>query len=75
MDETFNGESGFHNLNSSNPYYDPFVGLNRSEISQMILSSSGSNYKIERIGNSYIYGLIDYLQLIGRPICVESFSN
>lgn len=75
IDETFRGESGFHNINRDNPCYDPFVDLNRSEISQMILSSSGNNYKIERMGNSYIYGLIDYLQLIGRPICVDTFSN
>lgn len=75
IDETFSGERGFYNINNENPNYDPFVGLNRSEIAQIILSSSGNNYKIERMGSSYIYGLIDYLQLVGRPICAETFSN
>lgn len=75
MSSTFGDTSSFCSISQSNPCYDPFVELNRNEMSQLILSSSGTNYKIERIGNSYIYGLTDYLQLIGRPVCTDTFFN
>ncbi len=75
MRSNFSGETGFYAIDSTNPMYDPFVGLGRNEIAQLILNSSGTHYKIERMGNSYIYGLTDYLQLLGRPICTETYAN
>lgn len=75
VSNAFTNTSGFYSVGSHNPIYDPFVELNRNELAQMILSASGNEYKIERSGNSYIYGLADYLQLIGRPICVETLYN
>ena len=62
-------------LDSSNGIYDPFIGLERADVSQFILASSGHEYRIERSGGSYIYGLYDYLQQIGRPVCVETLYN
>ena len=73
--QVFQGEDKFLRLDSTNPIYDPFIGLDRSYVSQFILNSSGREYRIERIGSSYLYGLYDYLQQIGRPICTETFYN
>lgn len=72
---TFRGDTGLYSVNPSNPIYDPFVDLDRNDISQLILSSSASNYRIERNGHSYIYGLSEYLQLMGRPLCVDSYAS
>ncbi len=75
MRNTFNDSEGFYLIDSSNPIYDPFVGLNRNEIAQFVLNSSGERYKVERNGSSYIYGLSDYLQQIGRVNCINTFTN
>lgn len=73
--DVFNGAENVHLIDSSNPTYDPFVGLNRNEIAQFVLSSAGEHYKVERNGSSYIYGLSDYLQQIGRVTCIDTFTN
>ena len=73
--QVFQGQNKFLRLDSTNPIYDPFIGLDRTYVSQFILNSSGREYRIERIGSSYLYGLYDYLQQIGRPICTETFYN
>lgn len=75
MASTFRNDPRFHLINHSNSNYDPLVSLQRNEISQFVLTSSGVNYKIERSGMSYLYGLIDYLQLIGRPISIDTIYN
>lgn len=75
LQQVFQGEDKFLRLDATNPIYDPFIGLDRTYVSQFILNSSGREYRIERIGSSYLYGLYDYLQQIGRPICTETFYN
>lgn len=75
MASAFGGSGRFYSVSRSNPIYDPFVGLDRNEISRLMLSSSGTDYRIERVGNFYIQGLVEFLQLTGRPVCVDSLYN
>lgn len=75
LSDTFRDTVGLYSINASNPIYDPFLDLDRSEISQLILSSSGNDCRIERNGSSYMYGLSEYLQLMGRPLCVDSYCS
>lgn len=69
----YSGEATPHIINSRNPVYDPFVGLSKEDISQLVISSSGNANKIERIGGTYINGLTDYLLSRGRRPIARSY--
>ena len=60
-------------INGSNRIYDPFVGLDRMEIAELVINSGTKDHKIEHMGNSYIYALHDLIRFQGRAICTESF--
>lgn len=69
----YSGEIAPHIINKGNPIYDPFVDLTKEEISQLVVSSSGTSNKIERIGGTYINGLTDYLLSRGRRPLARSY--
>ncbi|MBO5277019.1 MAG: hypothetical protein J6B05_00020 [Clostridia bacterium] len=75
MQDVFRGESNFLCIDRDNPVYDPFIDLEKTEIAQLMISSSAQTERIESIGSSYIYGMYDYLGHIGRPICAETLYN
>ena len=73
LDTAFSGESGFHCVNTRNPIYDPFDGLPKEEISQLVLNSSGTSNKVDRSGGVYINGLTDYLTTRGRRTLTRTY--
>ena len=73
LDTAFSGESGFHCVNTRNPIYDPFDGLPKEEISQLVLNSSGTSNRVERSGGVYINGLTDYLTTRGRRTLTRTY--
>lgn len=73
LDNVFFSEAGYHCVNTRNPIYDPFDGLPKEEISQLVLNSSGTAYKVDRSGGVYINGLTDYLTTRGRRTLTRTY--
>lgn len=73
MSTIFSSESGFHCVNTRNPIYDPFDGLPKEEISQLVLNSAGVDNKVDRNGGVYINGLTDYLTARGRRTLTRTY--
>lgn len=73
--DAYERERAPHIINAEHPEYDPFTELRKEEISQMVISSSGSDNKVERIGGLYINGLTDYLLARGRRPMVRSYIS
>ena len=73
--ESFRGVDGFTCVDSSDPVYDPFVGRDRSQAVRFVLAASDEEHKIGRGGESYLYGICDFLLQTGRIPCVAAFSD
>ena len=69
FNNAFGSNANYHCINSSNPIYDPFVALNKYEISQLVIDSSGTQNKVNPNGGKYIDALSEYLIARGqRPL-------
>ncbi len=73
LSTTFNGEDGLHIINDTNKLYDPFINLDKDQISELILSSATESCKINHNGGIYIKGLTDYLLARSQTPCARSY--
>ncbi len=59
------GTTNVSYLNGQYPYYEPFEGLNDSEICQIIMNSTTTNYEIKGLGKYYIDGITGFIRSKG----------
>lgn len=60
-------------INEGNKIYDPFLDLNKDQISQLVLSSADDSCRIQHNGGIYIKGLVDYLTARSQVPSARSF--
>lgn len=76
ISEAYSTEYMHYIINRNNPIYDPFLGLSKEEISQLVVTASSGSNRVERIGGiggTYINGLTDYLLANGRTPVASSY--
>ncbi len=73
--QAFMGERGFHVVNDTHRCYEPFLGLNKNRIAELVLSSAPEACRINYVGGSYIRGLTDYLLVRSRVPCARSYIS
>lgn len=69
----FSQERGLHIINRKNKLYDPFVGLDKDQITQLVLSSVTEDCKIQHNGGAYIMGLTGFLIANECTPCASSY--
>lgn len=62
-------------VNEENPVYDPFVGLNRDQLSRFVIRSSIDGERMSFAGGMYMKGLYDFLDFVGAEPRAELFYN
>lgn len=71
--QAFSLENGLHMINESNKLYDPFLDLDKDQISELVLNSATESYKVNHNGGIYIKGLTDYLLARAQIPCARSY--
>lgn len=71
MWNSFGDKVGFVNPNC--PFYDPFIGKDRRELSRIVFDSATRNYRLRAEAKYYIEGVFEYLQSRNALPCLEMF--
>ncbi|MBQ7906729.1 MAG: hypothetical protein IJ309_02005 [Clostridia bacterium] len=60
-------------INEENPVYDPFVGLDRDQLSRFVVRSTVDRERMPFAGGMYMKGLYDFLEFEGAEPRAELF--
>lgn len=76
MEEAFENDQSFYQINENNKIYNPFAGRNSREVSDFIVSTAGTgNSMLNRSSVVFIDAITLYLETRGIPLTLSAYID